>query len=68
MVMLKQFKILKKIKLNPGIPDVMPYGFIAEETDEKVELPLSSVSTKFLRFEFKSELYFITLMQHFEHN
>ena len=68
MVMLKQFKILKKIKLNPGIPDVMPYGFIVEETDEKVELPLSSVSTKFLRFEFKSELYFITLMQHFEHN
>ena len=37
MVMLKQFKILKKIKLNPGIPDVMPYGFIVKETDEKLE-------------------------------
>ena len=66
--MLKQFEILKKIKLNPGIPDVMLYVFIVEETDENVKFPLSSASTKFLRFELKSELYFITLMEHFEHN
>ena len=68
MVLLRQFRILKKIRLSNELPNSMPYGFSVASTDEILEIPLCSVSHKFLCLNLKDETYFITLLKHFEHN
>ena len=65
---LRKLKIVKKLKLvKTEAQRVVPFGFIVEDTEEKIEVPLTAIKYKMFYFQYQ-ESYLITMLRHFEHN
>ena len=43
------------------------FGFIVEDTEEKIEVTLMAIKNKMFYFQYQ-ESYLITMLRHFEHN
>ena len=69
-ICLKVYKILRRLRLlkERGSQSNTIFGYIAEETEKLIHVPLSTIACKLFPIEFQETLYFVTMLQHFEHD
>ena len=66
---LRKFKIVRKLTLiKSQARNVVPFGFIVQDTEEKMQICLSAIKHKLFYFQFKEVSYLIAMLCHYEHN
>ena len=66
---LRKFKIVRKLTLiKSQALNVVTFGFIVQDTEEKIQISLSAIKHKLFYFQFKEVSYLIAMLCHYEHN
>ena len=66
---LRKLRVVKKLKLvTMQEQKFVPFGFVVEDTEEKMEIVLTAIKYKLFYFKFNEVSYLITMLSHFEHN
>ena len=66
---LRKFKIVRKLRLiKHQAQNVVTFGFIVPDTEEKMQICLSVIKHKPFYFQFKEVSYLIAMLCIYEHN
>ena len=66
---LRKLLVVKQLKLvTMQEQKFVPFGFVVEDTEEKMEIFLTAIKYKLFYFKFNEVSYLITMLSHFEHN
>ena len=66
---LRKLKIVKKLTLiKSQAQNLVTFGFIVQDTEEKMQICLSAIKHKLFYFQFKEVSYLIAMLCHYELN